>query len=102
MLKKYLHPFRFSLELVRKLFQWPSPPDDPEDLAEFDDFINADMTLGLAAQDICRTRDELVNYAWNAQLVPYLRPFLDRRGWLDDDWNSRLDALADEFRRQLN
>lgn len=102
MISKYVRLFRFGREQVLMLFRRPDSPDNSEELAEFDDFISADMTLGLAAQSICKTRDDLVAYTWDAQLVPYLRCFLNRRGWLDEDWGRRLDRLDEEFRRLVN
>lgn len=66
------------------------------------DVMSADIALGLAAQDRCSTRDEFVDYARHHRLVPYLRFFLERRGWIDDDWNSRIDQVAQEFRHEVN
>ena len=72
-------------------------PDD-----DFLDVMNADIALGIAAQDHCHTREELVAYTRDAMLVPYLRFFLERRGWLDDDWTRRFEQLDSEFQRQVN
>ena len=66
------------------------------------DFIVADMSLGMACQDICRSRDELTAFALRKDLAPYLEPFLKRRGWLDDDWRERLEALSASFQHQVN
>ena len=66
------------------------------------DFIAADMALGLACQDICQSRDELTEFALKKGLAPYLEPFLNRRGWLDDDWCKRLQALNARFQNQVN
>lgn len=64
--------------------------------------LGADAALGLAVQDYCSTRDELIAYARHRGLVPYLRLFLDRRGWLDDDWARRIDQLDEESRQRAN
>ena len=66
------------------------------------DFIAADMALGLTCQDICQSRDELADFALIKGLAPYLEPFLKRRGWLDDDWRERLEALRTSFQHQIN
>jgi len=66
------------------------------------DVIHADIALGVAAQDHCQTRNDLVTYSQGARLVPYLRFFLERRGWLDDDWTRRLEQLDSEFQQQVN
>ena len=66
------------------------------------DFVTADMALGLACQDICQSRDELTEFALKRDLAPYLEPFLKRRGWLDDDWCKRLEALSATFQNQVN
>jgi hypothetical protein len=73
------------------------PSDD-----EFLDTANADIELGVAAQNHCKTRDDLVTYTRHARLIPYLHFFLERRGWLDDDWVRRLERLEAEFRQQVN
>ena len=72
----------------------------PED--EMVDFIKADMVLGLACQDHCHTREALSDYALREQLVPYLKPFLERRGWIDDDWDERLQVLSERFLHQVS
>ena len=97
MSKKNFYPSVLQLER-HELPQENSQPDDNE----FIDVMGADMALGIAAQDHCKTRDELTAYARDAQLVPYLRFFLERRGWLDDDWIRRLEQLDSEFQRQVN
>lgn len=66
------------------------------------DFIAADMALGLACQDNCQSRGDLVDFALTKGLAPYLPLFLQRRGWLDDDWQQRLEALSTIFQRQVN
>jgi len=66
------------------------------------DALTSDCFLGLAAQDRCSTRDELVAYASENNLVPYLRFFLERRGWLDDDWEKRVERVARRFRNEVH
>ena len=66
------------------------------------DFVTADVSLGLACQEFCRTRDDLTDFALRQGLAPYLKPFLQRRGWIDDDWSKRLDELSTSFRHQVN
>ena len=72
----------------------------PED--EGFDFIKADMALGIACQDLCQSRDDLADYALRKRLVPYLAPFLQRRGWIDNDWAKRLQVLNESFLHQVN
>jgi hypothetical protein len=96
MSKKQLYRPVLKLE-CHELPQENHLPDD-----DFLDTMNADIAIGIAAQDHCKTREELVAYTRDAQLAPYLRFFLERRGWLDDDWTRRLDQLNEEFQRQVN
>ena len=72
----------------------------PED--EGLNFIEADMVLGMAEQNHCNTRDELSEFALKKKLVPYLAPFLQRRGWIDNDWARRLQVLSEQFLQQVN
>ena len=72
----------------------------PED--EGFEFIKADMALGIACQDFCDSRDDLADYALSEKLVPYLGPFLSRRGWIDNDWARRLQVLSERFLNQVN
>jgi len=95
--------------MSRKIFYFPASERERHERLEelytkndHIDALTADCFLGLAAQDRCSTRDELVAYAWENNLVPYLRFFLERRGWLDDDWDKRIDHLSREFRREVN
>ena len=61
--------------------------------------LRVDLALGFAEQCICTTRDELAAYARDRELVPYLRSFLERRGWLDKDWARRVERLEAEYRQ---
>ena len=72
----------------------------PED--EGFEFIKADTVLGMAYQCHCQTRDELSEFALREKLVPYLAPFLIRRGWIDNDWDKRLQVLSERFLHQVN
>lgn len=69
---------------------------------ESTDWIAADMSLGIVVQEYFTTRDELVAYCEEESLVPYLRFFLERRGWFDDDWERRLTRLEADLCRQIN
>jgi hypothetical protein len=93
--------------MPRKIFYFPVSEQERRETLESlcnmrddMDVMHADMALGFAAQDRCSTRDELVAYAWNESLVPYLRYFLERRGWLDDDWERRIYQVTREFGRE--
>ena len=95
--------------MPRKIFYFPaSEPDRRELLEKLDckhesiDALRADSFLGLAAQDRCGTREELIAYAWDESLVPYLRFFLERRGWLDDDWDRLVDEVTRQFQKQVH
>lgn len=63
------------------------------------DALRGDMILGIAVQDHLRTREELEEYCLAEGLVPWLRPFLERRGWLDADWEDRLARLEARTRQ---
>jgi hypothetical protein len=92
--KKVFSLYRFIPDEAREAALQLSPRRDPKIASDdFQELMNADMALGIAAQDLCNTRDELIAFAREAQLVPYLEEFLARRGWLDDDWR-RCIALA--------
>lgn len=69
---------------------------------EVADFIEADVALALASQEICRSRDDLEDFALRKGLTPYLKIFLHRRGWLDADWHKRLSAVRDVFQHLVN
>jgi len=98
--KPYLRPLRQLLRAVG-----PQEDQRQENCPQDDDFLDtmsADMTLGIAAQDHCQSREELVDYAREVELIPYLRFFVERRGWLDDDWNQRLAQTEAEFQQRVN
>ena len=57
------------------------------------DIIRADMALGMFDQNFAKDRDDLIQYAMRQDLVTDLPGFLERRGWLDDDWARRLKEL---------
>ena len=66
------------------------------------DFIEADVALAVASQELCRTRGDLVDFALARGLAPYLQLFLQRRGWLDEDWQKRLEIVHGAFQHQVN
>jgi hypothetical protein len=66
------------------------------------DFVTADVSLGIACQEFCRSRDDLVDFAIRQGLIPYLQRFLQRCGWLDDDWRKRLESVSAAFQRIVN
>jgi hypothetical protein len=92
--KKVFSLYRFTPDEAHEAALQLSPRRDPNDRSDdFQELMNADFALGIAGQDFCNTRDELIAFAREAQLLPYLEDFLARRGWLDDDWRRRI-ALA--------
>jgi len=61
-----------------------------------DDLMGADMALGFWEQNGADvTRESLIEYAIKKDIVWALEFFLDRRGWLDDDWEERLPGLEE-------
>ncbi len=71
--------------------RWARPVWGPSD----DDFMGADMALGMFEEcGADGTPDALVEYAVQNGYVWALEYFLDRRGWLDDDWQERLEVLT--------
>lgn len=93
---------RLTREEVRELFRRPTLPNDSKIQTELNDLVQADMVLGLAAQDRCETREDLLEFASDAQLLPYVRYFLERRGWYDEDWEDRINDCHHAFQKQLH
>ena len=69
------------------------PRQGSGDLDEVDP-IHVDMALGMFSQNVAEDRDDLVKYAIRKNLTMALPGFLERRGWLDDDWVRRLEKLG--------
>lgn len=95
--------------MPKKIFYFPSCESERrETLKQLRNMENgldarsAYCDLRFAARNRCSTRDELVAYAWDESLVPYLRFFLERQGWLDEDWDTRIDQISRQFRREVN
>ena len=61
---------------------------------ETDRFMLADMTLGMIAQSV-DSREQFLEYAQREGYTWALSDFLDRHGWLDDDWEERLALIED-------
>ena len=62
-------------------------------IEEINAFISADMRLGICEQ-VLQTRDDLVQFAIEKGLAWAMEGYLKRRGWLDSDWQERLDKLG--------
>ena len=62
---------------------------DPDEV----DPLYADMALGMFSQNCAEDRDDLIKYAKRENLTAVLPCFLERRGWLDEDWAKRLEQL---------
>ncbi len=58
-------------------------------------FIGADMALGMFDQ-MCESRDALVQYAVSKDFDWALRGYLERRWVLDQDWLDRLERLESD------
>ena len=54
----------------------------------------ADMALGAYDQMWAQSREDIVRYARQYDLDWALEGFLKRRGWLDPDWQERLEQLG--------
>jgi hypothetical protein len=67
--------------------------------------VSIALVYKLLTRDIDVTTTQqaaLHGYAQQVDLVPYLRFFVERRGWLDDDWTRRLEQLEADFQRKVN
>ena len=56
-------------------------------------FMSADMQLGAYAQMFSHSKDDFIEFALKHGFGWALHGFLERRGWLDEDWENRLDEL---------
>ena len=81
-------PTRLAKEQYAGKKEWMDMPED-------DDFFMADIYPGMYAQT-AESREQLLAYAIFNGLAWALRRFLERRGWIDDDWERRLDGLEEE------
>mgnify|MGYP006303510055 CR=1 FL=1 len=75
--------------------------DYAEELREWDrqvqrqkGFMAADMALGAYDQMWAQSRKDIVRYAQQYDLDWALEGFPKRRGWLDPDWQERLEQLG--------